>query len=236
MIKEILLGERLVRYDLKRKKVKNINIRIKHDLSVHISASPHVSQKSIEEILTEKADFILSALEKYESLALSDDFDAKDGDTVTVFGQKLPITTVSGKKDRANIGENEIILTLKDASDIALRQKVLNSALDALLRDTVEKLCREIYPKFSANLPDYPTVKFRHMKSRWGSCNCKKYILTFNYSLVHAPRECIEYVIYHEFTHFIHPNHSRDFYMELASHLPHHKSLRQQLNKININY
>ena len=55
MIKEILLGDRLIQYDLQRKKVKNINIRVKRDLTVHVSASPKVSQKRIEEITRERS-------------------------------------------------------------------------------------------------------------------------------------------------------------------------------------
>jgi predicted metal-dependent hydrolase len=66
MIKEIVLNEKTVLYDLQRKNVKNINIRIKSNLSVQVSASSRVTQSQIDNILKEKATFILSAIEKYE--------------------------------------------------------------------------------------------------------------------------------------------------------------------------
>ncbi len=234
MIKKILLDGRLISYDLQRKKVKNINIRVKRDLSVHVSASPKVTQREIDKILTEKSAFILSALEKYEKLTQTDKQNDLTENSVSVFGHKLPILIINGKKNQATIEENQIILALKDVTDTALRQKTLQSALDSLLRETVDDICRQVYPKFSGFCPEFPTIKYRHMISRWGSCNFKKNILTFNYSLIYAPRECIEYVVYHEFTHFIHPNHSADFYKELSKYIAEHATLRKQLNGINI--
>lgn len=229
MIREILLCNQLVKYDLQRKNVKNINIRIKRDLTVNVSASTRVPIKEIEKILCEKSDFILSALQKYEKLANADETRSPKGNSVKVFGKELPILTVLGKKNQAIIGEDQIDLILKNGSDSTISEKTINTALDAVFRKTVEDICREVYPHFSKHCPEFPILKFRHMKSRWGSCNFKKYILTFNYALIHAPRECIEYVVYHEFTHFIHPNHSPDFYKELSRFIPRHKELKKQL-------
>ena len=231
MIKEIMLGDILVRYDLQKKKVKNINIRIKRDMSVHVSASPKVSQKDIERILREKSDFILSSIEKYRRLAVTEKNRAENSDIVELFGSVMPVVTESGKKNKAVIEEGRIILTLKDTSDTAAREKAIRSALDDLLKSTVEEICREVYPKFAKVCSDFPTLKFRHMKSRWGSCNYKSNTLTFNYYLVHAPCECIEFVIYHEFTHFICHDHSTDFYRALSRFIPNHKQLKKELEK-----
>lgn len=231
MIKEILLEGKLIRYELQRKKVKNINIRIKHDLTIHVSASPRLPITAIEDVLREKSRFILSALEKYEAFAAKDDASAIDDDHAVVFGHILPIFTTIGGKNQAIVKSDRLELILKNSTD---REKALSSALDSLLREFIEECCRKIYPKFSKYCPEYPEIKFRHMKSRWGSCNFKKYVLTFNYSLVHAPVECIEYVVYHEFCHFIHPNHSADFYGELSKHVPDHKNNKKRLNAISL--
>ena len=229
MIREILLCDRLVKYDLERKNVKNVNIRIKRDLTVHVSAPNRISLRDIERILREKSIFILSALQKYEELAHTEPKMSENDDCVTVFGKSLPILTVSGKKNQAIIGEDQIMLSLKDPTNAIDREKAINKALEAILRETVEDICREVYPNFSVHCPEFPALKFRHMKSRWGSCNFKKHILTFNYALVHAPIRCIEYVVYHEFTHFIHPDHSSNFYCALSRFLPGHKELKKEL-------
>lgn len=61
MDKIIFVNNKIIKYDLQYKKVKNINLRIKPDGSIHVSASKRVSQKVIDEFILSKADFILKA-------------------------------------------------------------------------------------------------------------------------------------------------------------------------------
>ena len=44
----------------------------------------------------------------------------------------------------------------------------------------------------------------------------------------------MEYVVAHEFTHFLRPDHSRNFYNELSKIMPDYKKRRQKLNEISI--
>ena len=122
MSKIILQGDQIISYDLTRKKVKNINIRVKSDLTVQVSAPSRISQSEIEKILMEKSDFILSALQKYEQRLEAAEALAKDGngnEYVTILGTLFPIRVISGKKNKAEICENEVLVTLKDINDIA---------------------------------------------------------------------------------------------------------------------
>ena len=228
MKKTIKLSGKPIEYDLQRKKVKNVNIRIKSDMSVCVSAPQRVPQADIERILMEKADFILSALSKYEKrqelLA-----EAVGDDRVEILGSILPVEVISGKKTKAEITDSRVLVTLKDITDGEARSKAISALLDSLCRDTVEDICRAVYPKFAGYTKGFPEIKFRHMKTRWGSCNYKKEVLTFNYSLIHAPRECIEYVVYHEFTHFIHHDHSPGFHNALSRFVPNEKQLKKEL-------
>ena len=235
MLKEIILDGRPIRYVLQRKKVKNINIRIKRDLSVNVSASVRVSQEDIERILREKSKFILSAIQKYESLQENKAVAPDPISGAVVFGKPLAVNVTEGKKTSYEITDDGISISLKSTSDSEQIKKAIDRALEDCLRETVDQLCREAYPKFEKYTQGYPTIKFRKMKTRWGSCNAQKNQLTFNYSLVHAPKECVRYVVYHEFSHFIHLDHSASFYNELSRHIPNHKDLRQELNRTNIN-
>ena len=70
MIREIKLNNGVIQYDLQYKKVKNINLRIKPDGSINVSANKRVSQKIIDEFVISKADFILCALEKYKNMSI----------------------------------------------------------------------------------------------------------------------------------------------------------------------
>ena len=68
MIREIEINNIKIQYELQYKKVKNINLRIKPDSSIKVSASKKVSVENIDEFIVSKADFIIRALDKYQKL------------------------------------------------------------------------------------------------------------------------------------------------------------------------
>ena len=70
------------------------------------------------------------------------------------------------------------------------------------------------------------------MKTMWGNCRKERRILTFNLNLKYAPKMCVEYVVYHEFTHFFVSGHGKDFYDELSKVCPDWKEQRAGLKEI----
>ena len=183
MNRKIKYKDTIIQYDLQYKNVKNINMRIKPDGSINVSANKRVSQKVIDEFIVSKAEFIIRALEKYKN---------------------MPVI------------EQKEYYTEEEVKELILR------------------LCKKVYPYYQARGIKYPEIKFRKMVSRWGSCHSRKGILTFNTNLMYAPMECIEYVVHHEFTHFIQPNHSNEFYDELAKVFPNWRECRRKLKEIHI--
>lgn len=92
-------------------------------------------------------------------------------------------------------------------------------------------LCKRAYDEHYGKLGiDFPTIKVKDMRSRWGSCISSKKILTFNVHLMEYPLPAAEYVVAHEFTHFLQANHSARFYAELARYMPDYKQ-REKLLK-----
>src|SRR5699024_9397669 len=91
------------------------------------------------------------------------------------------------------------------------------------------EIANDVYKKYVKYCIDFPPIKIRKMKKRWGSCQPKTKIITINSQLIEAPRFCIEYVMMHEFCHFIHPNHSKDFYTLLQVMMPDWKERKKML-------
>lgn len=98
--------------------------------------------------------------------------------------------------------------------------------------EELENICKEAYEIFKEYGIKYPTIKTRYMTTRWGSCRPQKGNITLNSRLMEAPRSCIEYVVYHEFAHLIHPNHSKKFYDFLTMLMPDWKDRKEELNKV----
>lgn len=233
MLKKITLGVRQIEYDLQRKPIKNINIRIKSDLSVSVSAPSRISIKEIENLLITKTGFILNALDKYEQRRQNAPKPLKyqNGDTVILFGERLKLTTLCGMKNEVRKIGAEILLVTK-TDDAALKMKTLDKWLRQQCKAEVIAACEKVYPDFQRLGVNYPEITFRKMSARWGSCQPYNSKLCFNTELYKMPHAFIKYVAAHEFTHFMYPNHSKEFYRQLDMIMPDWKE-RKKMSETN---
>ena len=74
----------------------------------------------------------------------------------------------------------------------------------------------------------YNKIIIRGSKTRWGTCSIKKNV-AFNWRLIKAPADIIDYVILHELTHTVVFDHSKRFWDRLAMSYPNHKAAKQWL-------
>ena len=77
----------------------------------------------------------------------------------------------------------------------------------------------------------YSELKFRKMKSRWGSCSSNG-VITLNKKLIKTPQECIDYVIVHELAHLIHMNHSKKFHQLVEEYFPQATGAKETLSRV----
>jgi hypothetical protein len=73
-------------------------------------------------------------------------------------------------------------------------------------------------------------VQIRAQRTRWGSCS-RTGRLSFNWRLVHAPPEVLDYVVVHELAHMVHPNHSQDFWTLVHAHCPGYPAHKRWLRR-----
>ncbi len=87
-----------------------------------------------------------------------------------------------------------------------------------------------IYDNYSIKLPK-PSLRIRKMTSRWGVCNTKTKRVTLNSELIRMPLFCLDYVIYHELSHLIYGNHSKDFWSLVEENCPEYKKIRKYMKE-----
>lgn len=97
--------------------------------------------------------------------------------------------------------------------------------------NVLREIMAEQYERFASYGIAFPFLKFRKMKSRYGSCNTVTKVVTLNKVLADMPRECAEYVAAHELAHLIEPNHGRAFYQVLDSVMPEHRIREKRLRE-----
>jgi len=76
----------------------------------------------------------------------------------------------------------------------------------------------------------YNNVFIKDQKTRWGSCSEQKN-LNFNWRLVMAPLEVLDYVVVHELMHLLELNHSKKFWALVERECPDYKAHRDWLKK-----
>lgn len=232
MKKSIELCGRTVEYDLQRKNVKNINIRIKPGGIISVSAAPRVPIRAIEELMRSNGEYIVKTVDRYRKKAedAPPPPEYSDGEKITVIGEEYTLSVREGERCSAAIHDDILVLTVKNTSDRELRRKTTEAFLMEICRERVNELCERVYPEFREWLDQYPVIKFRKMKTRWGICRPGRKEITFSYMLASAPVECIEYVVFHEFCHFAWPDHSKNFYSLLSGFLPDWKARKSKLD------
>ena len=76
----------------------------------------------------------------------------------------------------------------------------------------------------------YQSVSLMSATTRWGSCSARKN-LNFNWKLVMAPLEVLDYVVCHELAHLVELNHSRDFWERVRKIFPLYRQYRTWLKR-----
>ena len=87
----------------------------------------------------------------------------------------------------------------------------------------------EYYSEFFEE--DIKDIKIKEQKRRWGSCTYDNK-MNFNYKIIMAKPEIIDYLVVHEMSHMPHKNHSREFWGKVCSILPNALELRKELKEI----
>ena len=229
----LTVGDEQIPYEWERKAVKRLNLRVRPDGTVHLSVPRRVSEAVAEKFLAERADWLKHARERV--LARRDtDFAPTAGAVLHLQGQ--PHRLVLQKSSRCGVTRTEgaLILSLRDPADEAEARQVLYRFIKAEARRVLMARAREIYPLFAPRPATFPTITVRWMTSRWGSCTAAKNHITLNEKLLLVPPALADYVIYHEFCHFKHQDHSAAFYRHLSTFVPSYAAARKALRNIRI--
>jgi len=231
MKKTILLNGQIVEYSLNRKNVKNLNVRVKPSGEVTVSANNRISELQVETFLEKNAIFILRAIEKFKA-SNQFKFNYNNGDKLFFLGKEFTLYVIEGE-NFATWQEDKIVLSVKDKSNLQLKQK----GLDSFYRHYSQKLLNEfvngVFLEFKKHYQvEYPKVLLKKLKSVWGNCRKDKKEIHISIYLSKLSLNCAKYVLVHEFAHLIEANHSSRFYNVVKRVMPEYKILQKQLKQI----
>lgn len=190
-----------------RKNNKNTYLRVKDD-KIIITTNYLTTSRVIDNLIKNNKNFIEKNLTK--------NIEKKEDNSFKLFGSSYDI--IYGFPN-IEISENKIY---------AKDNKSLNKYLSKYIYDIYNKRLDYWYNIFEENIP-IPNLKIRKMTSRWGVCNIKNHNVTLNLELSKYKIDCLDYVIVHELSHFIYPNHSKNFWSLVGKYYPKYKEIRKYL-------
>lgn len=205
-----------IQYELTRKPVRNINLRVKEDGTLRISANSRVSAARIEEFIISEQGFILRALERIKA---RNEKSSSTPELLKWLGAEYPVRVFSSSRECAVLEQQEMRVFTRDPQPGHIQEM-----LQGWLAENFTQLCRELNDEVRRSLtesglkPPPTRVAIKDMKSRWGSCTWAKGHISINFRLYAYPRDTVLSVFWHEYAHYWHHDHSARFYSFLEEH------------------
>jgi predicted metal-dependent hydrolase len=139
-----------------------------------------------------------------------------DGGELPYLGERLSLAVrVEPSRTRAHVSRSGSALTVRLGPTTPLR-----SALEAWYR---RRARIEVAPRLDAAVEragrSYRSLQIRGQRTRWASCSTSG-AMSFNWRLLLAPAEILDYVVEHEVAHLDVQDHSRRFWRLLESRSP----------------
>ena len=231
---EIYLGpiNGSVKIQLLRKKIKNVHLKVFRSLDVILSVPEQVSDEWIDSFLLSRKEWIDNQITKYKKTSgYNNLIEIRNGSSTQLLGKDMRIYKEASLSNRICIDEKNIYLYLVDVTNDKIAQKEFGNwwrqTAKEVYQNEIDYFYENVIRKYEITKP---MLKIRKMKTLWGSCTPKSNRITLNEYLLKANIRCIQYVVLHELTHLLYPNHSSDFYDFLTIHMPDWSERKKQLD------
>lgn len=217
---------------VEQKNIKTCRLKVFPDKTVKFSVPSGTPPEWIKQYLESKREWIDKKLQNFDrTKGYAATTEIRNGISIRFLGEDL-IFSVSESKRQVVYKDGKVLhVCVADINN----QTALFEAFDKWWRkESLQHLRMQLdrlYPIVEKYKFDKPQIAVRKMKTLWGSCSPQRNIITFNQYLSKARPACTEYVVLHELVHFLYPNHSKQFYNFLSSHMPDWKERKLLLDQ-----
>ena len=187
-----------------KKNNKNSYIKIKDDLTIYVTTNYLTTKGEVKRMLDNEKDFLKRSLSRARKKMEKDEL-------FYYLGQKYDIILVPF--ENTEVYDDKIYV-----KDMKALDKWLKKEMKRIFSERLEYN----YNLFDEDIP-FPKLKIRSMKTRWGVCNKRDNSITLNSKLIRYSIHEIDYVIIHELSHFVHFDHSKEFWETVRMYMPDYK-------------
>ena len=193
-------------------------IRVSSD-GVEVVLPRQVSRKRAAALLQEHSNWVLQQLEFIQQQGSPGTAVALPKNTILLRGKPTPVE-ITEEDTAKNFGQVDYLdgkLRVRLPKDKAVNPI---TTLEIWLRAQARQDIEVNVAQRSTEMRQQPRcIYIRSQRTKWGTCSglCN---LSFNWRLVMAPPEVLDYVVVHELAHLAEPNHSARFWLVVRSFCP----------------
>lgn len=242
-MEEIIFNGNVIKYNLIKKKIRNMYMRFNENGILTVSAPKTMSKKTIESFIKDKIDWII----KQQNKSLSQENEKEstsflNGEFLYFLGEKYKIKIIEDKKnsvsfldDQNKLMGNEKRILIKVKKKYLNDNEYIKRFYEEWLKKESLKLATKYVELYVQKMKKYkipePEIIIKKFKAKWGCCIPKKKVVEFSMNLIKTPAQCFEYVVVHELAHFKFIYHNSNFYDFVSIFIPDWKERRNILNK-----
>lgn len=241
-------GKYVIHYDVIRKSLpigrtnkqpRKVVIRVHPDQRVVATVPLDATEETIRKAMLKRARWIWQNIDEFakqKNNVLPKHY--VSGETQFYLGKRyiLKITTDTQEIPSVKLCRGKLNVTLNHLSnkDSETRTKKIKALIDNWYQHKAKVVFRQrleqLLPR-ATWIGKTPSFRVLSMKKQWGSCSINGN-LVLNPHLVKAPKECIDYVIFHELCHVAEHNHSERFWRLLEQQMPNWKAIKNELDSM----
>ncbi|WP_418845678.1 M48 family metallopeptidase [Parafannyhessea umbonata] len=217
-----------------RKRVSRVNLRVRRDGSVAVSAPARVPLAQVRAFVESREDWVRSARAQALARQAVRAQSLRDGGTTRLLGKTLALSVEkdlpSGSAPHATRTAGTVVAHVpRDDAGPAN----VDLALQTLWRATLQEVLPPLFARYEGQMGVRCTgVLLRIMTSRWGSCNVRTGRITLNLELACHPASSVESVVAHELCHLLEPSHNARFHALMDGFCPWWRDAKAELNSL----
>ena len=201
------------------KQVKRLHLHVTQQ-GVWMSAPHCVSVQEAENFVHTHMDWIIARKATYAQNSMCDK-------VVQVWGESVPVVWKQGAGVAVHT-KDTLTLFVAHVEQAEQKRAALQAFYRAQVQNRLPAACAHWEAETGIGATEY---RLRDMKTRWGTCNIRARRIWLNVLLAAYPPNCLDYVLVHELTHLLVPNHSAAFWQQVARFYPDFRTAKWQLKQ-----
>ena len=207
---------------------RTISLQVKNNKLI-IKTPRSVSKKTLVDLIKRKQHWINQrAILHFEEQNLKNR-EFIDNDKFYFRGDEYRLSLILGRKEAVKIEGGLLVVSYVDDKSIG-RENIKRLLEDWYLKESI-KILKARTEELAQQMRVQPYgITVKNYKSKWGSCTANNKI-SYNWRIIMAPDCIVDYLIIHELSHIIEPNHSKNFWYQVGNYCKDFQKKRKWLRE-----